>query len=393
MNKLLFVVLGLLATLAGYTVSAGRAVQLQSLPGSVAHGEQVLREKRCLQCHALKAEGGQRAPDFATLSGEADTPARMAAAIWNHGPRMWSEFQSANLPVPSLSLNDVSDVFSYFFAILYFEPHGNSTRGRSVFIQKNCISCHSEVLNPQALDPFLSRWMQLRDPSRWAERLWNHASEMDSATAVRSVKWPELSARDVADLMLFFSSLPDVPSEGPAFNIGEPMMGKVVFESSCESCHSLGAGDKSKIDLLKRSRQTSVAGYVAAMWNHAPKMRRRGEGALPKLDAGEMQDVIAYLFLMQYFYEEGNVTRGRRIYESKGCAGCHEGARATGAPDLTTSVHDYTPITIAAALWRHGPRMEETLRQQGKGWPRLDPSEVTDLLTYMNSLVKPQIAR
>lgn len=376
-----------------YTVSARPAVQIQSLPGSVSRGEQVIRQKGCLDCHALKGSGGNRAPDFASLSDDADTPAALATELWNHSPRMWAEYQSSGKALPTLSQNDVSDLFSYFFATLYFEPHGSAARGRSVFIEKNCVGCHSEVLNTQALNPFLSKWAQLRDPTSWAERLWNHVNEMDSATNLRGVNWPELSSRDIADLMLFLSSLPGAPTEGPAFSIGEPLMGMAIFERSCETCHTLGGpAEKSKIDLLKRSRQTSIAGYISAMWNHAPKMRRRG-GTVPKLAAGEMQDVIAYLFLQQYFYEEGSADRGGRLYESKGCAGCHEGRRAPGAPDLTGTVQAYTPISITYAVWRHGPAMVDTLKSQGKTWPQFQRSEMTDLLTYLNSRLRTQIAR
>ena len=373
-------------------IPAHPAVQIQSLPGSVSRGEQVIRQKGCLDCHGLKGAGGKRAPDFASLSDDADTPAALATAIWNHSPRMWAEYQSANRPLPTLTQNDVSDLFSYFFATLYFEPHGSAARGRSVFIEKNCSTCHSEVLNAQALNPFLNRWTQLRDPTSWAERFWNHVNEMDSATNLRGVNWPELSGRDIADLMTFLSSLPGAPTEGPAFSIGEPLTGKGIFERSCESCHTLGPADKSKIDLLKRSRKTSIADYVAAMWNHAPNMRRRG-GSVPKLAIGEMQDVVAYLFLQQYFYEEGSVDRGRRVYESKACAGCHEGRRAPGAPDLAATVLAYTPITMTSAVWRHGPAMSETLRSQGKAWPQFQRSEMTDLLAYLNSLLRTQIAR
>jgi cytochrome c2 len=378
--------------MAALTFTMGALPQVQTIPGSVSRGEQVIRQKGCLDCHSLNKVGGNRASDFATLSEAADTPVQLATTLWNHSPRMWAEYESAGRPLPNLNQNDVSDLFSYFFALLYFEPHGSAARGRSVFIEKNCSSCHSEVLNAQALNPFLSRWTELRDPTSWAEHFWNHVNEMDSATTLRGVNWPELSAKDTADLMAFLSSLPGTPSDGPAFSIGEPLVGKTIFEKSCENCHTFGGGDKSKIDLLKRSRQTSVAGYVAAMWNHAPKMRRRGS-ALPKLAAGEMRDVVAYLFLQQYFYEQGDVTRGHAVYEAKGCAGCHEGKRAPGAPDLSATVQQYTPISIAASVWHHGSGMRETLRAQGKTWPQFDKAEMTNLLTYLNSRLKTQVAQ
>jgi cytochrome c2 len=392
MRKTLLALSATIFAFGGYTLAFQPTAQVQSLPGSVRRGEQLLREKGCLDCHALKGTGGTRAPDFAGLSANADSPVGIATAIWNHGPRMLAEYGAAGKALPTMTQNEVSDLFSFFFATLYFEPHGSSTRGREVFVEKNCSNCHSEVLNAEALNPFLNRWTQLRDPTSWAERFWNHVNEMESASTLRGVRWPELSARDVADLMTFLSTLPAAPTEGPAFAIGEPLEGKAIFERSCETCHTLGTTEKSKVNLLKRSRQTSVAGYIASMWNHAPMMRRRG-GALPRLASGEMQDVIAYLFLQQYFYEQGDAARGKRIYDSKGCAGCHEGKRAPGAPDLAATVQAYTPISMAGSVWRHGSGMRDALRAQGKEWPRFQDSEMTDLMAYLNSRLRTQIAR
>ena len=358
--------------------------QAKTLPGSVVQGERLIRSKGCLDCHAVRGVGANRAPDFAALSDDAETPTRLAAGLWNHSPRMWTEYARRGGNLPTLNQNDVADIFSYFFATLYFEPHGNAARGRSLFTQKNCVSCHSEVLNTEGLNKFFSRWTQLRDPAGWAERFWNHANEMESATATRGIQWPVLSDRDVADLMTFLSSLPAAAAEGPAFNIGEPLEGKAVFERSCVSCHSLGTAETGKIDLLRRSRPSSIAGYLAAMWNHAPNMRRRG-GSTPKLEPGEMQDVLGYLFLQHYFYESGNVEKGRRVYESKACASCHEGSRSFGAPDLSQKIEPYSPITMGASVWRHGPDMADALKRQGRSWPEFEGSDMADLIAYLNS--------
>jgi len=38
--------------------------------------------------------------------------------------------------------------------------------------------------------------------------------------------------------------------EANALSIGEPDLGRAVFENSCTSCYSLGGGEKSEVDLL-----------------------------------------------------------------------------------------------------------------------------------------------
>src|SRR5262245_1205821 len=109
MKKWVFVVHVVVGIVFIYAANGRSAVQVQVLPGSVSRGEQVLRQKGCLDCHSLKGTGGNRAPDFAALSDDADTPARLATAIWNHGPRMWAEAKSSGRPVPTLSQNEVAD--------------------------------------------------------------------------------------------------------------------------------------------------------------------------------------------------------------------------------------------------------------------------------------------
>jgi hypothetical protein len=146
------------------------------------------------------------------------------------------------------------------------------------------------------------------------------------------------------------------------------------------------------VDLLARSRPLSITGYIAEMWNHAPEMRRRS-GSTPKLNAGEMPDLIAYLFAQRYFLDRGSVSKGRRVFEDKGCIKCHETRRKeTGAPDLAQSNEVFSPITLTSAVWRHGPSMMARMKEQGVPWPEFSGSEMSDLITYLNSKLMPRIA-
>ena len=151
-------------------------------------------------------------------------------------------------------------------------------------------------------------------------------------------------------------------------------------------CHSFGqAVGKSKVDLLTRSGHSSLIGYVAAMWNHAPDMRRRG-GSTTKLDSGEMSDLISFLFSQRYFFEGGNATRGRRVYEDKGCVKCHDNRSSeTDAPDLSQVTEVFSPITLTSAAWRHGSSMMARMKRQGIAWPQFKGTEMEDLIAYLNS--------
>ena len=367
------------------------APQVTVMPGSVMEGTRVLTDKGCLQCHSVNGLGGNRAPDFARSSMKSRTPALFATEMWNHSPKMWAEFESQGKQVPALGSAEVADLFAYFYSSLYFSPQGSAARGRSVFVEKQCVSCHSEVLDPRSQRSILVKWTERRDPIAWAEQMWNHSNEMDAAATNRGIAWPKLSEQDIVDLLMFVAKLPDDQTEMASFTVGEPGLGRTVFERNCEGCHSFGSYG-TKVDLLARQRPLSITGYIAAMWNHAPDMRRRS-GATAKLNAGEMPDLIAYLFAQRYFLERGSVLKGRKVFDEKGCAKCHEARRKeTGAPDLAQVSEVFSPITLTSAVWRHGPSMMEKMKEQKIPWPEFNGSEMADLITYLNSKLMPRIA-
>jgi cytochrome c2 len=293
---------------------------------------------------------------------------------------------------PALRVQDTADLFAYFYSTLYFSPRGNATRGGSVFVTKQCSTCHSEVLNTDRRTALRETWMDLKDPSVWAERMWNHATEMDSAMTNRGIRWPKLSDQDVVDLVTFLGSR--AGSEEPyELSIGEPDAGRAVFDSSCTSCHTLGQREKAKVDLISRTAPPSVTAYIAAMWNHAPEMKRRG-GATPKLASGDMADLVAFLFSQRYFFEPGDAARGKKVYEDKNCELCHDVRRPqTGAPDLAKSMEAYSPIVLTSAAWQHGIPMMEAMKQQRIDWPEFKGREMADLIAFLNSRVIVRVAR
>jgi cytochrome c2 len=121
-------------------------------------------------------------------------------------------------------------------------------------------------------------------------------------------------------------------------------------------------------------------------------MRSKG-GQTEKLASGEMRNLIAFLFAQRFFFEPGDAAKGRKVYESKSCGNCHEMRRAqTGAPDLTQATEAFSPITLTASIWRHGPSMLKAMKQQNIEWPEFEKSEMTDLIAWLNSRIVTRIA-
>jgi cytochrome c2 len=272
------------------------SAQIKILPGSAARGEQLLTDKACVNCHSLNGRGGNRAPDLAGTPPHAQAPELLASAIWNHATEMWVDAASGARWNTQLTSGDAADLFAYLYSVLYFSLPGDTARGKIVFERKSCSDCHKEVQTAGAPGRAISTWAAVNDPIVWAERMWNHSSEMKKATLRKGFQWPTLSSQDVADLMIYLRSLPVLRAKSSSFRMGEPEQGQPVFERNCESCHSFGPAPGKKIDLLGRPVPRTVTGYIAAMWNHAPLMRTTATTSLPALRPGEMPDLIAFLF-------------------------------------------------------------------------------------------------
>jgi cytochrome c2 len=225
--------------------------------------------------------------------------------------------------------------------------------------------------------------------------MWNHAGKIYSEFASAGFAWPRFSGQDMADLLAYFRALPEARSQTATFQPGDPEQGRLTFERRCESCHSFGGRTaQTKIDLSRKPAPDVLTGYVVAMWNHAPTMYSRAGKDFPILGRGDMSNLVAYLFAQRYFDDQGDPARGARVFAGKNCIICHEEQRKqTGAPDLTMSTERYSPITMSAAVWRHGPAMLKSIQKQKLSWPEIKPAEMADLITYLNSRLVSRVAR
>jgi cytochrome c551/c552 len=132
----------------------------------------------------------------------------------------------------------------------------------------------------------------------------------------------------------------------------------------CNSCHT---GDKA---LDRRPVFSSSADFAAAMWNHAGQMKQD----IP-LRSEEMQRIAGYVWSQQVSAGQGSPDRGAKVFDSKGCAGCHTAGKA---PKVANA------FEVVAGLWAHGPAMLKQVQSQGRSWPRLDAAQMTDLVAHLS---------
>ena len=171
-----------------------------------------------------------------------------------------------------------------------------------------------------------------------------------------------------------------------------PLDGQKVFvEKGCVKCHSImGKGGKIGSDLAKTQAKQSPAGIVAMMWNHVSDMRHAMEiwQSIPKLDENELANLVAYLFSISYLDEPGDAAWGRVVFEKSGCQKCHQVGGVGGkiGPPLDKARRFGSPLFLAQEMWNHGFGMSRTMERLGLTRPEFEGSEISDLLTYLQSI-------
>ncbi|HEU4369067.1 MAG TPA: c-type cytochrome [Methylomirabilota bacterium] len=79
---------------------------------SAGRGGQVVRDRGCTSCHAIRGVGGKAAADFAT-STVVGSPSALIAAMWNHAPRMDAKAEATGVVWPVLKGQDLADIAAY----------------------------------------------------------------------------------------------------------------------------------------------------------------------------------------------------------------------------------------------------------------------------------------
>ncbi len=76
--------------------------------------------------------------------------------------------------------------------------------------------------------------------------------------------------------------------------------------------------------------------------------------------------------------------RGVGVLRDRQCLECHAdaGRGTTGAPDLAQPSQQFTPASLTAKMWTHGPRMWRLMKAKGLSVPHLSQTDIRDLFAY-----------
>jgi predicted CXXCH cytochrome family protein len=374
------------AVLLACAASAVGQAPARLLPDSATDGWRVFARKHCIECHAVWGLGGEVGPDLGRTEPQNLTPARLAADLWNHIPTMYSHMRRYHLEFPVLSQQETSDLFSFLLLLQFLDEPGDPAMGQRILHEKGCTACHA-IDGPQRIGPDLKRWAAYTNPIVWAQKMWEHAPEMDQAMQQTGVARPVLADTDLAHIIAYLRSVGG--HEGKVYlEPGSARRGARLFtERGCQTCHRPGGVGT---DLTRIELPRSLSGLAARMWNHSPEMTRMMQTrGLPRsaLTAQDMADIISYVVSLGYHDPSGDVQRGRAVFSAKRCSQCHAGhdhedAQAPGLEILSASAD---PVRLAHAMWNHGLTMMDQMSEAGLSWPTFQPEEMVDLIAYLKS--------
>ncbi len=354
-------------------------------------GSQVFGSKGCVKCHAVNGLGGTLAPDLGRIARRRSFY-DLAATMWNHLPAMGKQMQQLGIERPQMDEREAGDLVAFLFTLDYFDPPGDVEAGKQLFVEKKCVVCHQIGVYGGVVGPSLDHLGQYGSPILVAAAMWNHGPGMEAMMQAKGVKRPTFTGSELTDLISYLESISPPPLGGPLYVLpGGAEEGRVIFtEKGCVECHSVqGVGGRVGPDLARRGLHWGLTEFAAAMWNKAPAMTA-AMGArgidVPHLGAGEMADLVAYLYSVQYFAESGNPEAGRQLLRAKGCLACHsiDGRDGKTATDLSRSTGVSSPAAVIAEMWSHSALMEAAGITE-ESWPRLSAEELADITAFLQT--------
>jgi len=353
-------------------VLVGASVELPL--GDAERGKQAASKLECVGCHSVRSEGGRLAGDLSNSVTRGFNPSTLAALIWNSVPAKRELWRQQPDRFSQMSEQNAADLFVYLYVSRRFEEPGNSHRGERLFRTKFCSKCHGliEPLRPDA--PPVSRWAGPGHPVLLAQQMWSHADRMRAALTEARIAFPRLAPAEMADLLAYFRSVLGQPEVGAAIDAGSPEKGREILRSAgCRACH---AGSRS---IEARPTRLTMQDLASSLWNHPPVAGK----AKQAMSYEEMRHLMGYLIATQFQFERGDPAKGRRLYESKRCAACHD-RPASGAPPREAMAGRMNSFAMIAAVWTHAGGMLKLIDSRRQGWPRISPQEMADLTAYLN---------
>lgn len=254
---------------------------------------------------------------------------------------------------------------------------GDARRGQQLFESQKCVECHSLNGRGGSLAPDLAKRIdRAYSPAVMASLMWNHAPEMWAMMKREGAPVPRMTPEAAADLFAYFVSARYFEKPGDAGR------GKLAFSAKhCADCHGISSSPEAGAPPVAKWESLADPIVLAQqMWNHGGKMKdafARRKISRPTLSAQELTDMLVYLqnlpetrhLATNFLFPPSD--SGEKLFESKGCSGCHVGKLA-----LENRLRNQTLTQIVVAMWEHQPNMKQPS-------PELSQEEMRQLLAYV----------
>lgn len=186
-------------------------------------------------------------------------------------------------------------------------------------------------------------------------------------------------------------------AQAAGFTADSARGGQLFQTLSCIECHKVNGTARANAgnigpDLGRMiDRGFTSATLAATMWNHAPGMwaaMRDRQITAGQLDEQAAQDLMAFFYAARFFEKPGDAGRGKRAFESLGCAGCHGLTSSTNAAAKPVAQWQglADPIVLLDAMWNHRAEMQAQTASKGLPLPQLSAQDLTDMLVYLRNL-------
>ncbi len=275
-------------------------VQYYDEPGDATEGDRLFTAKGCAQCHEVGGKGSRVGPGLDFLK-RANSPVVVAAAMWNHGPEMAEVMGVKGIARPTFEGRELVDLIAYIVAAA--KPGSGDTvqvipgtpeRGQKLFVEKQCVVCHSVGAKGGKVGPELGRPRHHLSLTGFAALMWNHGPKMMAKMKERGIQVPRLTGQEMADIVAYLYTSHYFDQAG---NSGR---GRQLAQSKgCLNCHSVhGRGGRVSADFASSRVVSSPAILLSAMWNHSSYMETQVQKqniSWPILSGQELADVAAFL--------------------------------------------------------------------------------------------------
>jgi mono/diheme cytochrome c family protein len=266
---------------------------------------------------------------------------------------------------------------------------GNPLEGSQLFSEKGCLRCHAINGVGGVGGPDLGQGILKRSLLDIAGVMWNHSPGMAHVIEERRATRPLFKAPEMASLLSFLYYIGSLDAPGDAAT-GE----RLFREKQCQTCHSLaGKGGKHGPALDGYSKYASPIYLTVSLWNRGKTMAGVMEAlgiSRPTFEKNNIPDIFAYIRsfgrgVERIYAQPGSPRNGEKLFVQKRCIECHS-VTPQGDPtraNLRARLIKGSLMTIAGAMWNHGPKMWADMARRGVPTSSLSAEEMSDIIGYL----------